>query len=170
VSAHSKENLLRLITHLLITQHCVLPFPFALSPFPFAFPRDLKMFLEWFDVEFSSDVFDLLDDPVETLDYGSKEADVISVTQYPILMYLPGFTFLLSRSSFGGPSINVKSLVAIMNCFTIIWLVIFILHPHLSYPAFLERDRLNTHTEHPSLATHRSFLTIFHLTIVLHLE
>jgi len=33
------------------------------------------MFLEWIDVEFSSGVFDLLDDPIETLHYGSEDAD-----------------------------------------------------------------------------------------------
>ena len=32
--------------------------------------RDLKMFLEWFDIEFHSLVFDLLNEPIETLDYG----------------------------------------------------------------------------------------------------
>ena len=32
--------------------------------------RDLKMFLEWFDVEFHSLVFDLSNEPIEILDYG----------------------------------------------------------------------------------------------------
>jgi hypothetical protein len=32
--------------------------------------RDFKMFLEWFDIEFHSLVFDLLNEPIETLDYG----------------------------------------------------------------------------------------------------
>jgi hypothetical protein len=32
--------------------------------------RDLKMFLEWFDIEFHSLVFDLLNEPIEILDYG----------------------------------------------------------------------------------------------------
>ena len=32
--------------------------------------RDLKMFLEWFDIEFHSLVFDLLDEPIEILDHG----------------------------------------------------------------------------------------------------
>jgi hypothetical protein len=37
--------------------------------------RDLKMFLEWFDVEFHSLVFDLLDEPIKILDQG-LESDV----------------------------------------------------------------------------------------------
>ena len=38
--------------------------------------RDLKMFLEWFDVEFLSGVYDLLDDPIESLEYDSEDVDI----------------------------------------------------------------------------------------------
>jgi hypothetical protein len=42
------------------------------------------MFLEWFDVEFSSGVFDLLDDRIEALDYGSEDIDTTSkIPSYP---------------------------------------------------------------------------------------
>ena len=37
--------------------------------------RDLKMFLEWFDIEFHSLVFDLLDEPIEVVDYGPDDPD-----------------------------------------------------------------------------------------------
>jgi len=35
--------------------------------------RNLEMFLEWFDVEFQSLVFDLIDAPIQTIDYGSDD-------------------------------------------------------------------------------------------------
>ena len=35
--------------------------------------RDLKMFLEWFDIEFHSCVWDLCDDPIEIVDYGPED-------------------------------------------------------------------------------------------------
>jgi hypothetical protein len=37
--------------------------------------RDLKIFLEWFDIQFHSLVFDLLNEPREILDYG-RDNDV----------------------------------------------------------------------------------------------
>ena len=37
--------------------------------------RDLKMFLEWFDIEFHSDVCDLVDDPIHNLEYPSEDDD-----------------------------------------------------------------------------------------------
>ena len=37
--------------------------------------RDLKMFLEWFEVEFHSVVFDLGDPPIHVIDYGPDEPD-----------------------------------------------------------------------------------------------
>jgi hypothetical protein len=37
--------------------------------------RDLKMFLEWFDVEFHSLVFDLGEVPIQIVDYGPSETD-----------------------------------------------------------------------------------------------
>jgi hypothetical protein len=35
--------------------------------------RNLKMFLEWFDVEFHSLVFDLCDDPIQVINYESDD-------------------------------------------------------------------------------------------------
>ena len=36
--------------------------------------RDLKMFFEWFEVEFHSGVFDLCDDPIQIVDDGPEDA------------------------------------------------------------------------------------------------
>jgi hypothetical protein len=35
--------------------------------------RDLEMFLEWFDIEFHSGVFDLCDEPIRIIDYDSED-------------------------------------------------------------------------------------------------
>lgn len=42
---------------------------------PDVWPKDrsLEMFLEWFDVEFQSLVFDLIDEPIQTIDYDSED-------------------------------------------------------------------------------------------------
>ena len=37
--------------------------------------RDLEMFLQWFDVDFHSLIFDLVDAPVKVVDYGTDEID-----------------------------------------------------------------------------------------------
>ena len=37
--------------------------------------RDLKIFLEWFDIEFHSGVCDLVDDPIHNLEYLSEDDD-----------------------------------------------------------------------------------------------
>jgi hypothetical protein len=37
--------------------------------------RDLKMFLEWFDVEFHSGVFDLCDEPIQIENYDTPDDD-----------------------------------------------------------------------------------------------
>jgi hypothetical protein len=39
--------------------------------------RNLKMFLEWFEVEFHSLVCDLLDTPIQVIDYGMDDADTV---------------------------------------------------------------------------------------------
>jgi len=33
------------------------------------------MFLDWFDLEFLRGVYDLLEDPIETIDYGPEDVE-----------------------------------------------------------------------------------------------